>query len=451
MSAIPSPAGPRGSLLLGNLAEFGKHPLGFLERCAREFGDFVPLRFLHRPVVLLNHPALIEAVLAGPHRQFRKTIGYRTPFMRRLFGQGLLTSDGDFWTRQRRLAQPAFHRERIAGYGGVIAQYTREMLSGWQTGAVRDVHDDVLKLTTRVVVKTLFNAEVPPSIRQLGEASAVVLEQFTRQWSAWRLLWAWFPTAGTRRFEGVMRELDAFIFDLIREGRDTRQDHGDLLSMLLKVRDESGNGMSDRQLRDELVTLMVAGLDTTALAVSWALLLLAQHPESQRRLRVEIHRVVGGRTPGVADLPQLPYTEAVLKESMRLYPPAWLVGREAVEDGEIGGHFIKRGTSLVMSQWLMHRDARYHAEPAAFRPERWLEPACQHLPKFAFFPFGGGPRICIGNSFAMLEATIALVSILQSWQINCEPDYTVEPWPSITLQTRGGIWLKVERDGGVSP
>jgi cytochrome P450 len=445
MPATPASSQPKGSFLFGNLAEFGKNPLRFLERCARDFGDFVPLRFVHRPVILLNHPDQIESVLATQSRNFHKTAGYRTPFMRRLFGQGLLTSEGALWTQQRRLAQPAFHRQRIAGYADVIVQFAQEMLADWQAGQTRDVHADVMKLTTRVVIKTLFNAGVPPAIHQLGDASTIILKRFAQQWNGWRILLALLPTPGTRRFEQVMREIDEFIFGLIREGRKNGQDHGDLLSMLLLARDEAGQGMNDQQLRDEMVTLMVAGLDTTALAVSWALYLLARHPEAQVRLREEIHQILGKRPPTLADLPQLRFTEAVLKESMRLYPPAWVVSREAIHDCEIGGRRMKKGTSVIMSQWLKHRDPRYFPDAETFRPERWLDDSIANLPKFAYFPFGGGPRVCIGNNFAAMEGTLVLASIFQRFGVHGEASCVVEPWPSITLQPKDGIWLKLDK------
>lgn len=431
---------------MGHLGEFGTNPLRFLERCADEFGDFVPLRFLHRPVILINHPDAIEAVLTSQARNFQKTLGYRTPFMRRLFGQGLLTSEGAFWTQQRRLAQPAFHRDRIAGYAKTIVQFTREMLSGWTSGALRDVHEEVLKLTTRVVVKTLFNAEVPGAIAQLGDASTVVLQQFTEQWSLWQLVRAIFPNAGTRRFEQVVRDLDDFILKLIRENRAAGNDRGDLLSMLLLARDESSQGMSDQQLRDELVTLMVAGLDTTALAVSWAMYLLAKNPDELRILKTEIRDVIGDRHPDFTDLPKLKFAEAVVKESMRLYPPAWIVGREAMSDCEIAGRRIRKGVSLIMSQWLKHRDPRFFSEVRKFCPGRWLDDSTKSLHKFAYFPFGGGPRSCIGSSFAMMEAMLVLVSIFQNFCVDCEASYEVEPWPSITLQPKGGIWLRLENE-----
>lgn len=436
---------PTPSFFFGHLPEFGNDPLRFLETCAREGGDFVPLRFLHRAVVLVNKPADIEIILATRSKLFRKTIGYRTPFMRRLFGQGLLTSEGALWTQQRRLAQPAFHRERIATYARIISQFTEEMLGAWQAGEKRDLHEEVLKLTTRVVVKTLFNAEVPASISQLGDASAVVLKRFTLQWSAWRMFKAILPSPSTRRFRKVMQDLDTFIYELIEERRKSGKDVGDLLSMLLLARDEEGRGMDDRQLRDELVTLMVAGLDTTALAVSWALYLLAKSPGQQELLMTELARVVGGRPLAFADLPQLKFAEAVLKESMRLYPPAWVLGREAIQDCELTNQKITRGTSILMSQWLKHRDPRYFAEAEMFRPDRWFEDGEKKLPKFAYFPFGGGPRICIGNNFAMMEGTLVLAAMVQKFRLTCDPDYKVEPWPTITLQPKDGIWLRLEK------
>ena len=436
--------------MLGNLPELARDPLQFLERCAREFGDFVPLRFLNRRVFLLNDPDAIESVLVTQSRSFRKTLGYRTPVMRRLFGQGLLTSEGALWTQQRRLAQPAFHRERIASYAATIVQFAEEMMKDWRAGETRDLHADVMKLTTRVVVKTLFNAEVPPAIGQLGSASSAVLEQFTRQWSLGRMLLSLLPTAGRRRFQRVLREIDQYIFNLIRERRESGANPGDLLSMLLLARDETGAGMSDRQLRDELVTLMVAGLDTTALAVSWSLYLLAHHPPAQTRLREEICQVLGDRSAEFADVPQLRFTEAVLKESMRLYPPAWIVGREALSDLEVGGHRIRKGESLIMSQWLKHRDPRYFADAAGFHPERWLSDSIRTLPRFAYFPFGGGPRVCIGSTFAMMEGALVLASIFQRFRVSCAPGYTVEPWATITLQARGGVRLTLEPAGAAA-
>jgi cytochrome P450 len=441
---MPQPlSGPKGSFFLGNLIEFGRDPLGFLEQCVRDHGDFVPLRFGNKAIRVLNDPADIEYVLSGNGRNFRKTVGYRTPFMRRLFGEGLLTSEGEFWMRQRRLAQPAFHRDQIAGYGNTIVEFTRRMLAGWREGETRNIHLDMMRLTTEVVTKSLFNSPVPREIDELGEASAVVMERFTKQWSWYRFVLNHLPTMGVSRFEQVVRRLDAFIYGLIRERRASGRDEGDLLSMLLRAQDEDGHGMTDQQLRDELTTLMVAGLDTTALALSWGFYLLSQNAAAEKALGDEVDAVLAGREPHFSDLPRLSITEMVVKETMRLYPSAWVIGREAIHDCELGEHRVAAGTSLIMSQWLQHRDPRHFHDPESFFPERWHTEEVKRLPKFAYFPFGGGPRICIGNAFAMMEAVLVLATVTQRVRLAASPGYVVKPWAAITLQPRGGIWLKV--------
>lgn len=437
-------SGPKGSWFWGNLSEFSRDPLALLERCARDYGDVVQLRFANKQILLLNHPADIEFVLATGAKNFRKTMGYRTPMMRRLFGQGLLTSEGAFWTRQRRLSQPAFHRDRVASYGKVIVDFAERALANWKIGETRPTHLDMMRLTTEVVTKCLFNSDVPREINELGDASAVVMQRFNQQLSIWRALANLFPTPTSRRFEKVMRDLDNFIYGLIRERRASGEDTGDLLSMLLQARDDDGNGMSDQQLRDELTTLMVAGLDTTALTLAWAFYLLSQNPEIDRKLFCEVQSVLGNRAPTFADLPKLIYADAVIKETMRLYPAGWILGREAINDCEIGSVKIAKGTSVIMSQWLKHHDGRYFSQPEKFQPERWLSEEIKTLPKFAYFPFGGGPRICIGNAFAVMEATLVLAVVAQKFRLTAKSGYKVEPWPAITLQARGGIFLKVE-------
>jgi cytochrome P450 len=267
------------------------------------------------------------------------------------------------------------------------------------------------------------------------------MQRFTSQWSGFRALLNLLPTRETRRFEQVMKRLDDYILGLVRERRASGHDHGDLLSMLLQSRDDDGSGMNDQQLCDELKTLMVAGLDTTALALSWALFVLSQNSAVDEKLSEEVKTILQGRAATFADLPKLRYSEAVIKETMRLYPPAWGLGREALQDCEISGHHIERGVSIIMSQWVKHRDARHYRDPEKFRPERWTEE--NHLPKMAYFPFGGGPRICIGSSFAMMEAILGLVTIVQRFRVASASNYRVEPWPAITLQPRGGIQLTV--------
>lgn len=438
-------AGPKGSFFWGNMPAFGRDPLGFLENCARNYGDVVRLRFLNKSILLLNNPADIEFVLTAGSRNFRKTIGYRTPTMRRLFGQGLLTSEGEFWTRQRRLSQPAFHRDRIAGYARIIVDFAERDLAKWRPGETRATHLDMMRLTTEVVTKALFHSDVPREIDELGEASNAVMQRFTQQFTGWRMLMNILPTPGSRRFEKAMRELDHFVYGLIRERRASGEDTGDLLSMLLQARDDDGNGMSDQQLRDELTTLMVAGLDTTALTLAWAFYLLALNPEMDRKLFHDVQTVLGDNPPAFSDLPKLTYADAVVKETMRLYPAGWILGREAQADCDTGSLKIPKGTSVMMSQWLKHHDGRYFSQPEKFLPERWLSDEIKKLPKFAYFPFGGGPRICIGNAFAMMEATLVLAVVTQKFRLTAAPNYEVKPWPAITLQPRGGIFLKVEQ------
>jgi cytochrome P450 len=398
---------------------------------------------MHRPVILLNHPDDIAFVLTNPSRNFRKTAGDRTPVMRRLFGQGLLTSEGDCWTRQRRLAQPAFHRERLSACSNFVRNFTAQMLASWQPGEVKNVHEDSMKLTTRVVVKALFDAEAPPGIDRISEISGVILKQFTRQWTTWRILMSLFPSAGARRFEGTLSPIDKLIADLVLERRRTGVDHGDLLSMLMLARDEDGLGMTDPQLRDELVTFLIAGLETTALAVSWALYLLARNPAIQSQAAEEIQLAAKNQPAAFGSPGQCPLLHAILQETMRLYPPAGMISREAVQDCVINGLPVKKGTALLTSQWLKHRDQRYFDGPADFRPARWLDGAARQLPKFAYSPFGGGPRVCIGNNLALMEATLVLALILQRFSVSCDPDYRVAPWPSITLRPQGDICLKV--------
>jgi cytochrome P450 len=442
----------------------GRDPLGFLTRCAREYGDFVPLQFGFRRGVLLNHPDYIEYVLVTNQRNFVKS-----PAVRRLhvLGNGLLSSEGEFWRRQRRLIQPAFHRQRIAEYGQVMVSLTEQQLAGangtgiWRDGEVRDVAQEMMALTTAIVTRTLFGADVPARAEDIATALREIGEHFnSRLYSLRYWLPDSVPTPGNRRLHRAVRQLDAIIYHLIEQRRrelaagNAGTDRGDLLSMLVQVRDEDdGSRMSDKQLRDEVMTLFLAGQDTTALALSWTWYLLSQHPEAEATLHTEIEQVLGGRAPVVADLPRLRYAEMVIMESMRLYPPAWTIGREAVGDCEIGGHHVPAGTILTISQWVMHRDPRYFEHPDSFRPERWKEdpssgpalPLAKRLPRFAYFPFGGGPRICIGNAFAMMEAVLLLATIAQQFRLRLMPNPPVVPQPYVTLRPKYGLPMALQR------
>jgi cytochrome P450 len=365
------------------------------------------------------------------------------------FGNGLLTSEGEHWKRQRRLSQPSFHRERIASYAGVMTNYAEQMLSDWQDGAVVDIHQEMMRLTLRIVVRALFNVEVEET-EEISRALNVMMRNSTR---ARMLLPPYFrqlPLPGMFEFRRAVDKLNNSVCKIIRLRRN-RQDTGDLLSMLMEARDEDGSQMNDQQLRDEVMTFLLAGHETTALALSWAWYLLSQNVRAQQKLQEEVDRVLGGRVPNSSDLSSLRCVESVIKESMRLYPPAWGVARQVIKDFELSGYRISAGANVVMSQWVMHRDSRFFSNPEEFDPDRWSTEQCQKLPKFAYFPFGGGPRHCIGASFAMMEAVLLLATIARRFQLRPVAGRPVVPVPSFTLRPREGIRLALRKNPQLWP
>jgi cytochrome P450 len=440
-SAAP---GPPGHLLVGNLPEFARDILGFFEECARRYGDVVALRLGGRPACLIAHPDLVESVLVTHNADFVK----HSWFFRHvdaIFGRGLLTSEGDFWLRQRRLAQPAFHRERVAAYGAEMVRETEEMLAGWGAEESRDLHADLMGLTMRIVARTLFGTEVAADVQEVGAAFDVVVREIAVRFRRPVRIPDWVPLPSNRAYRGAVARLDQLVYEMIRARREGAGDGHDLMGMLLHARDEDGSRMTERQLRDEVVTIFLAGHETTALALSWGCALLARHPAAGDTLGAELDAVLGGRPPAVADLPRLRYTEAVVQESMRLYPPAYALGREALRACDLGGYRFPAGTTVFASPWVMHRDPRYFDRPSEFDPARWMDGLAKRLPRFAYFPFGGGPRMCIGNAFAMMEATLLLAALAQRYRMTPEPGHVLEPFPSITLRPRYGVRLRLSR------
>ena len=429
------------------MREYAQDPLGFLSGSAQEHGDVVRLRFMGQTFYLLSHPDLIEYVLVENNRNFTKTRILRRN--RRLLGEGLLTSEGGFWRRQRRLAQPAFHRKRVAAYGEVMVAFTERSLDGWRDGETIDLHEEMMRLTLEIVAKCLFDADVGSEARDVGSAMKVALEDFSSQRSLIRIPKS-IPTPHNLRFERAARRLEGIVRTIIEERRKSGdEDRGDLLSMLMLAEDESGERMTDKQLRDEVMTLFLAGHETTANALTWTLWLLSLNPEVEAKLATELGRVLGGRAPTVADLSNLPYVERVIKESMRLYPPAWVMGREAIGECEVGGYRMPAGTTALISQWVVHRDPRYHHDPQRFDPDRWTAEYEEALPRFAYFPFGGGPRQCIGAGFAMTEARLILATVAQRFTMALAPGQRVEPYPSVTLRPKEGIRMPLaERSRG---
>jgi cytochrome P450 len=435
------PPGPRGHFLLGNLPEFGSDVLGFFTSTARAHGDIAFVRLAGRPAYLLSHPDLIEQVLVAQHQNFIKH-SFFWRHVGAVFGNGLLTSEGSYWLRQRRLSQPAFHRDRIAAYGDVMIAYTERMLDGWSVGETREVHEDLMHLTLLIVSKVLFDADVASDVGAVGSALEMAMKEIAVRFRRPFRIPDALPLPGNIRYRKAVRALDDVVFRIIAD-HHSRTGRGDLLDLLMQARDEDGRPMTDQQLRDEAITIMLAGHETTALALSWTLTLLSSHPEIDAALQRELENVLGGRPPTVADFPRLRLTEMIVMEGMRLYPPAYALGREAVHACEIGGYSIPAGATLFMSPWVMHRDPRYFDRPLEFLPERWANGAASRLPRFAYFPFGGGPRVCIGNRFAMMEAVLLLACIARRFRLELDPSCRLVPFPSITLRAAHGVRMTV--------
>jgi cytochrome P450 len=446
VSTKTEPRGPKGHLLLGSGPDFGRDQLGFYAACAREYGDLVPIRLGPRRALLVYHPDAIEDVLVTRNRDFVKSPGVRL-LLRRLIGNGLFLSEGGFWLRQRRLVQPAFHRQRVAAYGEVMTAHTARRLSRWKEGDVFDMHAEMMTLTQVIVAKTLFDADVSDESYAIAQTSNVLAEDFgTRIRSVVQFIPDWVPTPRNLRTGRALRHLDEVVYRMVAARRQTGEDRGDLLSMLLQAQDaDDGSQMSNEQVRDEVMTLFMAGHETTAVTLSWTWYLLARHPEVDARLADELSTVLGDRPPTVADLPRLPFAEMIINESMRLYPPAYALARQAVNPSEIAGHPIAPGLVVIMPAWVVHRDSRWFDDPEAFRPERWAGDLVRRLPRFAYFPFGGGPRQCIGNAFATMEAVLILATITQRFRLAMEPGQHVAPAPYITLRPEPGPRMRLTR------
>jgi cytochrome P450 len=422
---------------------FNSDPLAIYTRWAREFGDIFYYRAAWMDVYFLNHPSLIEAVLVSQSQHFAKDKVIQNS--RWFLGEGLLTSEGSGWLRQRRLSQPAFHRERMTAYGRTMAAYTEEMLATWQDADLRDIHQEMMQLTMRIVAKVLFSVEVKADTERVAGALNILM----RHTSGGRMILPpvlrHVPVPAMMRVKRAVHELDEIVNRIIRQRRASGEDTGDLLSMLMAARDEDGSGMTDRQLRDEILTFLLAGHETTAVSLSWTWYLLSQHPDVEQKLHQELRQVLDGRTPQLEDLPRLPYADKVVKESMRLYPPAWSLARTVTKEIDLAGYCLPVGANVVMSPWILHRDPRFFEQPEQFNPERWTAETAQRLPRFAYFPFGGGPRLCIGASFAIMEAHLLLATIAQRFQLRLLPGHPVDALPSITLRPRHGMRMSLSK------
>ncbi|WP_207955942.1 cytochrome P450 [Rubrobacter marinus] len=406
-------------------------------------GDVARIDLASQRCYLLSRPEHVRHVLQENPKNYVK--GYDKVAV--LLGNGLVMSEGSFWRKQRRLMQPAFHRKRLAGFAGVMVEETAAMLDAWEArasaGGALDVASEMTLLTQRIIVKTMFGTEVGEDGTRISHAFDAALKGIDTRFVI--PLWMTrLPLPANRRFERALSIIDEAVHRIVRERRRRGEEDGDdLLGMLMGARDEeTGEGMSDRQIRDEVTTMYLAGHETTAVTLAWAWYLLSKNPEAARGMREEVGRVLGGRPPGVEDLKELLRTRAVVDETLRLYPPAWVVSRKAVGEDEIGGYPIPAGQIVFLSPYVTHRREDLWPNPEGFDPNRFAPANGEGRPRFAYFPFGGGPRVCIGNNFALMEATLVLAMVTQRFRLDLVPGRTVEPTPRGTLRPRPGVWMK---------
>ena len=436
------PPGPKGFQSLGLTLAIRKDALGTLRRMAREYGDVVCMPVAFQDRIFLNHPAYIQEVLVVEHSRFHKS-ELTKRVTQGLLGQGLLISEGDFWRRQRRLMQPSFHRSRVNEYAAKMAETAQRHIQEWRDGEQRDLAGEMMALTLNVAVRTLFGTTLRTEGQQVGRSMTFLMRyQLGRQRSFFRIPETW-PTSRNKRARRERDFLDSLVYRFIeeRQAEGESNSRNDLLSLLMSAMDEDGTQMTPKQLRDETMTLFLAGHETTAQLLAWAWYLLGENPSAEARLHEELSGVLNGRSPEPSDLAKLPYLDALLREVLRLYPPAYITARTSIEPCQIGGYEFPAGSTMLMSQWVMHRDPRFYDAPEAFRPERWLDGLADRLPAGSYFPFGDGPRRCIGQGFATLEAAIVIGTLAQRFQFRLAPGHPVEPEPLVTLRPRHGIHM----------
>ena len=414
---------------------------------ARTYGDVTLFKLGGERCYFINHPNYIKDVLVTHQRNFTKSRGLERA--RKLLGDGLLTAEGQTHLRHRRLLQPAFHRERISGYAQVMIDYAVRMTERWQDGASLDISKEMMRVTLSIAGKTLFDTDVESRADEVGVAVTDVLESFWLNLLPGADLLERLPIPTLRRAHESRRRLDALIFKMIDDRKRDRTDRGDMLSMLIAAQDEEiegdGKGLTDEEVRDEAITILLAGHETTANALMWTLYLLSAHPLAAARLHDELERVLAGRAPEPRDYAQLPYTRRVITESMRLFPPAWIIGRRAISDYRIADYEVPPRAMVFMSPYVIQRDARFYPAPEQFEPDRWTSEFEAALPKFAFFPFGGGARQCIGEQFAWMEGVLVLASIASRWQLELDPAQRIVPQPLITLRSKYGMKMRLRR------
>ncbi|GIW12519.1 MAG: cytochrome P450 [Dehalococcoidia bacterium] len=425
------------------LLQARRNPAQAIEQIVRQYGEVVELRLLGQRLFLLHDPLLIERVLVTDHALFTK--GRALQVAKRVLGEGLLTSEGELHRRQRRLIQPAFHRQRLERAADAMVARTARWAARWEDGTILELEAELRRLTIAIVGETLFGAEVEETADQVSAALTQLMATFDLVTLPFADLLDHLPVGPARTWRAARAQLDAIITRLLRS-RPQPGERDDLLDLLLSA--VASGAMSEPQARDEALTIFLAGHETTANALAWTWYLLAQHPEVEAALQEELDTVLGGRLPTAADVPRLVFTRQVLAEAMRLYPPAWAIGRRATVDYPLGEVTAPAGSIILMSQWVLHRDPRYWPDPLRFDPSRFAPGAPADRPRFSYFPFGGGPRLCLGEGFAWLEATLVLATIAQRWQLRLVPGHPVEVLPVVTLRPRYGVRMVLQARPG---
>lgn len=433
------PPGPGGLPVLGSTLDFGRHTFDFLKRCRLEYGDVVNFEVLGQPFYQLNHPDHIHHVLVDNNTNYTKG-SFLTRQFGEFLGKGLILNEGDDWRRQRHLVEPAFHPDRLSMYTEMMTSFTDRLLDTWTSGEARDIGAELTGLTLEIVAAALFDVDIREDAPEIRSSFRAITEEFRKRTARPISLPAWMPTPRNRRYQRALERLDDFVYDIFDR---RRADPGDeIVSMLLKTDSEDGRVMDDKQLRDEVLTLLFAGHETTAVALTFTWYLLATHPSIEESVTAELDEVLADDQPTIQDVPELQFTRQVLKESMRLYPPVFGVLREPINDDEIGGYRIPAGSTVAMNQIVVHHDSRFFEDPQAFHPRRWTPEFEEQLPQFAYFPFGGGPRRCIGERFAMLEATLVVATIAQQYRLELLSDRELTLKPSVTTRSKDPILVR---------
>lgn len=429
-----------GLPFVGNLPEFARDPIRFITRLQQEQGDVAAFSLMGSQSVLLSNPGDVERVLLETGKRYDNGKAGGGYAMSAILGNGLVSSEGEFWKKQRKLMAPVFHHQSIKKYAELIVNCTQDMADGWLSGSTRDVHDDMMALTQRIIMKALFDVDVQENAHKASAAFDAMMHALGAEMRGLEaVLPASIPTRSRTKLKEGIAYINNLLVQIIEERKTSTEEKHDLLTMLMDARDDDGQPMSTQQLLDEIRTLYLAGHETTATTLSWAWLLLSQNPEQYAQLEAEVDAALQGRVPTADDVQQLPYANAVIKESLRLYPVAWITRRRVLEDVELSGFEVKKGTFVFLSPWILHHDARWHTDPERFDPERWLKDKSEQPARETYIPFGGGPRVCIGNGLAMMESVLVLASLVQRFRVDVLPSHSVEIDLAGTMRPKHGL------------